>query len=44
MIVPLEIRTTRIFDHVDGRWGQAHHHGSITDSVMLDTYRNAVQS
>ncbi len=42
--VALEIRTTRVFDYVSGRWGQVHHHGSITDSVMLDTYRSAVQA
>jgi ketosteroid isomerase-like protein len=43
-VVPLEIRTTRIFGFVGGRWGQIHHHGSITDAVMLEAYRAAVQS
>jgi limonene-1,2-epoxide hydrolase len=41
--VALDIRTTRVFHFVDGRWGQLHHHGSITDTEMLQTYREAVQ-
>ena len=40
--LPLDIRTTRVFHRFDGRWGQVHHHGSITDSAALDTYRAAV--
>lgn len=42
--VPLNIRTTRVFHRVDGRWGQVHHHGSITDTEQLTTYRNAVNT
>ncbi|MFV1962755.1 MAG: nuclear transport factor 2 family protein [Acidimicrobiia bacterium] len=42
--VDLDIRTSRVFHRVDGRWGQVHHHGSITDTELLDNYRNAVQS
>ncbi|MGB8861274.1 MAG: nuclear transport factor 2 family protein [Ilumatobacteraceae bacterium] len=44
VVVPLEIRTTRVFHFANGRWGQVHHHGSITDTQLLDTYRRAVQS
>lgn len=41
-IVPLDIRTSRVLHYAGDRWGQVHHHGSITDSTQLDTYRNAV--
>ncbi|HDH03498.1 MAG TPA: DUF4440 domain-containing protein [Actinobacteria bacterium] len=44
LTVPLDIRTTRVLHHVDGRWGQIHHHGSITDADLLTTYRNAVNN
>lgn len=40
--VDLDIRTTRVFHRVAGRWGQVHHHGSITDTDQLNIYRNAV--
>lgn len=43
-VVPLDIRTSRVLHYSDGRWGQVHHHGSITDTAVLDTYRRAVQS
>lgn len=41
--VPLEIRTSRVLRRRDGRWGQVHHHGSITDTEQLTAYRIAVQ-
>ncbi|MET7281572.1 nuclear transport factor 2 family protein [Kribbella sp. NPDC005582] len=41
--VPLTIRTTRIFSYDDGRWAQAHHHGSIDDPEALATYQHAVR-
>jgi len=40
----LNIRTTRIFQLVDGRWRQIHHHGSIEDAKLLADYQNAVRS
>lgn len=42
--VPLGIRTTRVFvyDQGAGRWGQAHHHGSIDDLDALRDYQQAV--
>lgn len=40
--VPLSIRTTRYFGHLDGRWGQLHHHGSIDDADALRAYQRAV--
>ena len=42
--IPLHIRTTRVLHRANGRWGQVHHHGSITDTGQLDTYRNAVKA
>jgi hypothetical protein len=38
------IHTTRIFQLVDGRWRQMHHHGSIEDAKLLADYQNAVRS
>lgn len=42
--VPLDIRTSRVLHRRHDRWGQIHHHGSITDTDQLTTYRDAVQS
>ena len=39
----LEIRTTRLFRFVDGRWRQIHHHGSIDDAALLSRYQAAVR-
>lgn len=41
--VPLDIRTTRVFAYDGERWGQVHHHGSITDPAALAEYQMAVQ-
>jgi ketosteroid isomerase-like protein len=40
----LNIRTTRVFRLIDGRWRQVHHHGSIEDPKLLADYQNAVRS
>jgi ketosteroid isomerase-like protein len=40
----LNVRTTRIFQLIDGRWRQVHHHGSIEDAKLLTDYQNAVRS
>ncbi len=40
----LNIRTTRIFRLIDGRWRQVHHHGSIEDAKLLADYQNVVRS
>lgn len=40
--ITLAIRTSRIFQKVDGRWRQVHHHGSIEDPQLLATYQSAV--
>ncbi len=40
----LNIRTTRIFQRLDGRWRQIHHHGSIEDAKLLADYQSAVRS
>jgi len=39
----LEIRTSRWFHLVDGRWRQFHHHGSIDDPDLLARYQTAVR-
>ncbi len=38
----LVIRTSRIFQKIDGRWQQVHHHGSIEDPQLLARYQAAV--
>ena len=40
----INVRTTRIFQLIDGRWRQMHHHGSIEDAKLLADYQNAVRS
>ena len=40
----LNVRTSRIFQLIDGRWRQMHHHGSIEDGGLLSEYQNAVRS
>ena len=40
--VELAIRTSRIYQRRDGRWRQAHHHGSIDDPILLARYQTAV--
>jgi ketosteroid isomerase-like protein len=40
----LDIRTTRIFQLVDGRWRQMHHHGSIEDAKLLGDFQSVVRS
>lgn len=40
----LNIRTTRIFQLINGRWRQMHHHGSIEDAKLLADYQNAVRA
>ena len=42
-VIPLAIRTTRIFRKLDGRWRQVHHHGSIEDPALLGRYQAAVK-
>lgn len=40
--IELKIRTSRVFQRVDGEWKQIHHHGSIDDSHLLELYQEAV--
>ncbi len=42
-VIPLDIRTTRILAYDGRRWGQIHHHGSITDPELLAAYQEAVR-
>jgi ketosteroid isomerase-like protein len=40
----LNVRTTRVFQLINGRWRQMHHHGSIEDAKLLGDYQNVVRS
>lgn len=40
--VDLRIRTSRLYQKLDGRWRQVHHHGSIDEPDLLKTYQQAV--
>lgn len=42
-VIPLAIRTSRIYRLMDGRWRQVHHHGSIDDPELLSRYQRAVK-
>lgn len=42
--IELKIRTSRMFVLRDGRYRQLHHHGSIEDPALLDTYRKGVMT
>ena len=43
-VIPLAIRTTRIFRMINGKWRQVHHHGSIDDQELLARYQSAVMN
>jgi len=38
----LAIRTSRVYKLIDGHYKQVHHHGSIEDPKLLETYQNLV--
>jgi ketosteroid isomerase-like protein len=40
-VVNLAIRTSRIFQLIDGQWRQVHHHGSIDEPEILARYQQA---
>jgi ketosteroid isomerase-like protein len=42
--IKLAIRTSRIFQKINGHWRQVHHHGSIEDPQLMATYQAAVLS
>ena len=42
-VIELAIRTSRIYQRIDERWQQIHHHGSIDDPVLLAEYQAAVR-
>lgn len=42
-VIDLAIRTTRIYQLIDGHWRQVHHHGSIDDPEALARYQSAVR-
>jgi len=39
----LAIRTSRIYERIDGSYKQVHHHGSIEDPALLKTYQELVK-
>lgn len=41
--IELAIRTSRIFQKIEGEWKQVHHHGSIEDPQLLETYQELVK-
>jgi ketosteroid isomerase-like protein len=41
--VNLAIRTTRVFQRIEGHWRQVHHHGSIDDARLLGNYQDATR-
>ena len=42
-VVDLAIRTSRIFQLMEGQWRQVHHHGSIDEPELLARYQRAVR-
>jgi len=42
--IELDIRTSRIYAKENGKYKQLHHHGSITDAKLLDTYQKLVMA
>ena len=40
--INLDIRTSRIYAKENSKYRQLHHHGSITDTKLLDTYQKLV--
>ena len=37
--IDLSIRTSRIFQRINGTWQQVHHHGSMDDPELLNQYQ-----
>ncbi len=42
-VLPLAIRTTRIFRTIGGEWRQVHHHGSFEDGKLLARYQEVLR-
>jgi hypothetical protein len=38
----LAIRTSRVFQKIEGKWRQVHHHGSIDEPKLLERYQSAI--
>lgn len=43
-VVQLAIRTSRIYEKINGEWKQVHHHGSIDDPELLNSYQQIVNN
>ena len=42
--IELDIRTSRVYSKENGEYKQLHHHGSITDAKLLETYQALVMA
>lgn len=42
-VVDLALRTSRVFQLMNGQWRQVHHHGSIDEPELLARYQQAVK-
>ena len=42
-VVDLSIRTSRVFQLINGQWRQVHHHGSIDEPELLSRYQQAIR-
>jgi|GEM_PF-223252 len=42
--IELAIRTSRIFQKINGEWRQVHHHGSIENPDLLNTYQQLIKN
>jgi len=40
--INLAIRTSRVYQNINGKWKQIHHHGSIDNPELLQKYQAAV--
>lgn len=40
--ISLAIRTSRVFQKIEGQWRQVHHHGSIENPDLLGCYQQSV--
>jgi ketosteroid isomerase-like protein len=42
-VIDLSIRTSRVFQLINGQWRQVHHHGSIDEPELLSRYQQAIR-
>jgi ketosteroid isomerase-like protein len=44
IVLPLAIRTTRVYRLIGGKWRQVHHHGSFEAPELLASYQEAIKA